>query len=251
MVEVFRIGAWRFDPSDPVLRSENEARALEDRSARTLAVLCARRGEVVSKEDLIEAVWQGRVVSANSVAVVIGGLRRALGEDPRNPAHIQTVGKRGYRLSPEPPAARAAGHPRWPWPAVTGVGLAIVWLIGAALAFYPPPTTIRIEPVRNDTGAPELENLARTLDFVVADSASRLAGGRVVAGSEGDKDKPEPDLLLQSRLIIWAGAPELSMSATDQKSGVIVWSGFAAGPAALLARHIDDRLRTLQVRLRR
>jgi hypothetical protein len=68
-----------------------EARSgnLEDRAARTLELLCRRRGEVVSKAELIDAVWGGRSISANSVAVVIGDLRKAIEEDAHAPVHTQ------------------------------------------------------------------------------------------------------------------------------------------------------------------
>src|SRR2546430_2002138 len=100
------IGDWRFHAGEDELRRPGERRKLEHRAARTLELLCGRRGEVVSREAILEAVWQGRAVSPNSVAIVISDLREALGDDARSPRHIETVAKRGYRLHAEAAAPK-------------------------------------------------------------------------------------------------------------------------------------------------
>jgi DNA-binding winged helix-turn-helix (wHTH) protein len=82
----YTIGGWRFDPADPVLRDGARTVPLDDRAARTLEMLCEQRGAVVSKEALVARVWKGRTVSANSVSIVIGSLRRALSDDLRSPS---------------------------------------------------------------------------------------------------------------------------------------------------------------------
>src|SRR3954466_549100 len=93
-----RIGAWEFSPATGELRRRTDLRRLEPRAAKALEMLCEAGGEVVSQEQLIDGVWQGRSLSENSVAVVIGQLRRALDDDAREPRLIETIPKRGYRL---------------------------------------------------------------------------------------------------------------------------------------------------------
>src|SRR5215217_1243145 len=93
-----RIGGWEFSPSSGELRRRTDVRRLEPRAARALQLLCEANGAVVSQEQLIAEVWQGRALSDNSVAVVIGQLRRALDDDAREPRLIETIPKRGYRL---------------------------------------------------------------------------------------------------------------------------------------------------------
>ena len=76
-------------------------------------MLCEAGGDVVSQEQLIDGVWQGRALSENSVAVVIGQLRRALDDDAREPRLIETIPKRGYRLRAterEQPSRRRGGE---------------------------------------------------------------------------------------------------------------------------------------------
>src|SRR3954451_24295020 len=93
-----RIGAWEFSPATGELRRRTDLRRLEPRAAKALEMLCEAGGEIVSQEQVIDGVWQGRSLSENSVAVVIGQLRRALDDDAREPRLIETIPKRGYRL---------------------------------------------------------------------------------------------------------------------------------------------------------
>src|SRR3569832_895233 len=127
------IGTWRFEPAVGELSRDGERLRLEDRTARTLALLARRRGEVVSQAEIVAEVWNGRSQSGNSVAIVISDLRKALGDDGRAQTCIETVTKRGYRLRPvasdaPPPAAVPSVRPRWFIPAVAAA------LIVAALA---------------------------------------------------------------------------------------------------------------------
>lgn len=55
-------------------------------------------GEVVTREALERDVWQGRVVSYDALTSSIQKLRRALGDDSRQPRILETLSKRGYRL---------------------------------------------------------------------------------------------------------------------------------------------------------
>ncbi|TAN00522.1 MAG: hypothetical protein EPN40_03825, partial [Rhodanobacteraceae bacterium] len=64
----------------------------------TLLHLVARGGELVDKDELLRAVWPGRVVEENNLDQSISALRRALGERPGAHRYILTVPKRGYRF---------------------------------------------------------------------------------------------------------------------------------------------------------
>lgn len=85
-------------PSGPV--------TVEPRVMEVLVHLAGRRGEVVSKEELVREVWEGRFVSDDVVWRSIRELRRALGDDARSATWIRTIPKRGYLLAaPEPEKA--------------------------------------------------------------------------------------------------------------------------------------------------
>jgi DNA-binding winged helix-turn-helix (wHTH) protein len=250
----YRIGNWLFDVTEPVLRRKSEERRLEERAARVLEILCRHRGAVVSKEQLIAAVWQGRTVSPNSVAIVIGNLRRALDDDPRASVHIVTIGKRGYRLTEEqaPGLTEPANSVRRNWIQIAGAALlapAVALALVTAVRPSAPRSEIVLEPTQNDTGQAGFDALAHALDTVVAHDAVGLRSVRVLAGATAPPSAGVRRIVVRSRLVMWNGAPELAMTAIDLKAGEVIWSSFAAGPQDTLARNAGDRIRTLQGRL--
>jgi DNA-binding winged helix-turn-helix (wHTH) protein len=66
-----------------------------------LEILVARRPNVVSKDVLLAEVWPGKVVEEANLAIVVGEIRKALGDDPKSPAVVLTVARRGYRFAAE------------------------------------------------------------------------------------------------------------------------------------------------------
>ena len=63
-----------------------------------LAFLASRGGRVVSRDEIIDAVWEGRFIAEATLTRAIADLRRALGDSQRAPQYIETIPKRGYRL---------------------------------------------------------------------------------------------------------------------------------------------------------
>jgi serine/threonine-protein kinase len=119
--ETWRFGPFRYDPADGVRRGAAEV-PLPPRALAVLAVLLARPGVVIPKQDLLDAVWPGTYVTESSLLEAIRVLRLALGDDRLHPTYIQTVHRRGYRFvatviretSPgnrEPQVPVAADHP--------------------------------------------------------------------------------------------------------------------------------------------
>jgi non-specific serine/threonine protein kinase len=81
------------------VRRDGVVLALDRSSFEVLLALLARAGQVLSKDDLLEAAWPGRVVSENSLAKAISRLRRELGDDASAP--LQSVHGYGYRWAGE------------------------------------------------------------------------------------------------------------------------------------------------------
>lgn len=71
---------------------------LTPRLFNAIELFVARAGELVERDDLMQALWPGRVVEENSLSQVVHSLRRALGEDGEGRGYIQTEPRRGYRL---------------------------------------------------------------------------------------------------------------------------------------------------------
>ncbi|MGH9817772.1 MAG: winged helix-turn-helix domain-containing protein, partial [Candidatus Acidiferrales bacterium] len=93
----FITGEWRVEPSRNLLLRGAEQVRVEPRVMDVLVQLASRRGQVVSKEQLVAAVWDGRYVSDDVLTVTVCALRKALGDDARQPRYVETVQRRGYR----------------------------------------------------------------------------------------------------------------------------------------------------------
>ncbi|WP_083218608.1 transcriptional regulator [Candidatus Thiodiazotropha endoloripes] len=93
-----RIGSWWFHPELNRLRDGNSVIHLEPKAALVLQRLVERAGEPVTRQELLDTVWQDVVVSDDALTQVIIKLRKALGDSSRDPSYIQTIPKRGYCL---------------------------------------------------------------------------------------------------------------------------------------------------------
>lgn len=67
-----------------------------------LLALARQPGQVLSREELEQEVWRGRVVTDDALTNAIRKMRRALDDNPRQPRFIETIAKRGYRLNVSP-----------------------------------------------------------------------------------------------------------------------------------------------------
>ena len=97
---VTRPGIWRFGRSEvderlALLTVDGHPAPLDRSSYDVLLTLLRHAGEVVGKDELLDAGWPGRVVSENSLAKAVGRLRQALGEDAHS---LKVVHGYGYRL---------------------------------------------------------------------------------------------------------------------------------------------------------
>lgn len=92
-----RFGPFRFEPGNGLWRDEVEV-ALPPRALGLLTALVEQPGVVVSKRELMDAVWRDAFVTEASLNEAIRVLRDALGDDRARPAYIQTVHRRGYRF---------------------------------------------------------------------------------------------------------------------------------------------------------
>jgi DNA-binding winged helix-turn-helix (wHTH) protein len=71
---------------------------LEPKVMDLLVYLARHSGQVVSKNDIIDTVWEGHIVANSALSRCMALLRGALGDDARRPRYIETIPKRGYRL---------------------------------------------------------------------------------------------------------------------------------------------------------
>lgn len=94
----FRLNEWLVQPQLNSISTNSKTLRLEPKVMGVLICLAGQAGEVVSKESLIQEVWAGRFVTDEVLTTAVFELRKALGDEARNPRFIQTIPKKGYRL---------------------------------------------------------------------------------------------------------------------------------------------------------
>ena len=108
---VVAFGAFRVDLTRGAVMQDDEMLDLPPRALGVLRCLLEQPGEIVTKQTLLDAVWQGSFVSDASLTEAVAVLRGALGDDPQHPTYIQTVHRRGYRfVAPVLSVAAAEGR---------------------------------------------------------------------------------------------------------------------------------------------
>ena len=109
------IGPWRVDGDADQIEADGRVLKLEPLQMRLLLMLAERAPQVVLTQELLDEVWRDLVVTPNSVYQAVAQLRSQLGDSSSDPAYIQTVHRKGYRLvaparrTETPAVALAAG----------------------------------------------------------------------------------------------------------------------------------------------
>jgi DNA-binding winged helix-turn-helix (wHTH) protein/Tol biopolymer transport system component len=106
----YRFGDFAFRPRDGILARSGKEETLQPRVSQALEFLLQRPGRLVTREDLIAALWGDAFIQEGTLNQVISKLRRALGDDRDQPRYIETRFKRGYRFLADV-AVEAAGEP--------------------------------------------------------------------------------------------------------------------------------------------
>jgi Tol biopolymer transport system component/DNA-binding winged helix-turn-helix (wHTH) protein len=96
---IFEFGPYVLDSAQMLLQRDGSMIQLQPRAVEMLLVLVRRRGEVVSKQELMEAVWPDSFVEEGNLTQNIFLLRRELGKTASGEEYIQTISKRGYRMN--------------------------------------------------------------------------------------------------------------------------------------------------------
>jgi adenylate cyclase len=92
-------GNFSFEPASARLWENGNELRLTRKAALVLGALLERPGVPVSKQELFANVWRGTVVSDDALVTCIQELRKALGDDARQPIYIETRHRLGYRFA--------------------------------------------------------------------------------------------------------------------------------------------------------
>jgi adenylate cyclase len=188
-----------------LLRAGTEV-PLRPKTFGVLKHLVEHAGQLVSKEELLAAVWPNLIVTDDTLVQSVGELRRVFAESGRD--YITTVPRRGYRF--EAPRPAAIGAPlkralRWRWkygiiaPLAVAITIAALWF--GLRPREPKPDglgtgpSIAVLPFQNQNDAAQREYLADGLTQDIINSLGRFSGLTVmswnaVAGYKGAVAKP-------------------------------------------------------------
>jgi DNA-binding winged helix-turn-helix (wHTH) protein/TolB-like protein len=204
---IYAFGTFVFESGSLELTREGRRVALEPQPARGLARLLAGAGELVTRDEMREAIWGSdtHVDYDRGLAYCVGQIRAALGDRGENPRFVQTLPKRGYRFvapvsaqsptlapmpvpnpapapapmaMPEPGRAPARHSRRWLLASTAaGVVLAGGWWWQQSGAGRTP--TVAVSIFDNETGDPAHDGFVQGLSDVVVTRLTALAPGRV------------------------------------------------------------------------
>ena len=216
--QAYRLGKWVVEPRRNTVRRGARCVHLKPKSMAVLFRLIEAEGDVVTRDELFDAVWPGGVVSDATLTQCIAELRKTLGDSARRPRYIETVPKVGFRLvaTAEPVTEHAAGDaPRAPASSGAGMrrpmlGWALLFtLIAVVLAWRlipdsvaPSPhtdaVTLGVLPFENLGTGSESVVLARGLTEELIARLSRLEGLRVSGWASSlvfEKGEQDPKIL--------------------------------------------------------
>ncbi len=89
---------FQFDPSGGGLTRQDEPVALEPQAIRLLEFLIQHCDRIVSKDELVEEIWEGRAITDAALNTRIRAVRRALIDTATTPRFIKTFPKRGFQF---------------------------------------------------------------------------------------------------------------------------------------------------------
>lgn len=94
----YRFAQYEIDPTRHELSRAGELVHIEPQVFDLIIHLVRNRDRIVSKDELIETIWNGRVISEAALSSRINGARRALGDNGNDQIFIKTLHKRGFRF---------------------------------------------------------------------------------------------------------------------------------------------------------
>jgi TolB-like protein len=232
---IYAFGRYELDLATVELRADGRLVELEPQVFALLALPVENRERVVSKDEIIERVWDGRVVSDAAVASRVKTARRALGDDGKSQQFIRTIHGNGYRFVAKAralPTASAATEASRAEPGLVEMVQRLDRISRPSLA---------VLPFRYIAGEERYAALASALPDELITDLSRLRWLLVTArGSSFRLRVPEADYSEIGRLLgvryCLSGAVEIAndrlvilVDLVDTGDGAVVWADRFSG----------------------
>jgi TolB-like protein/DNA-binding winged helix-turn-helix (wHTH) protein/Tfp pilus assembly protein PilF len=248
--EMFWVGEYRIHPGENQVRSEAGSIPIEPKVMSLLVYLARNAGSTITREHLFEAVWPGVVVTDDTLTQAVAKLRKAFGDDARNPRYIQTVPKGGYRLcaavrlAPDAPAFSRAGtgyRRRYFFIAalIVAFGVAAVFTGIHWSDLRPAPATplavdglptLAVQPLQMLGEDESQAYLAQGLTYDLITDLSKLSGLMVIGSRSIMGVKPDPSRTQDARYLVQGEVQRIGdqvrvlVHLVDAQSGEQIWS---------------------------
>ena len=183
----FRLGEWEVFPLRGILRSGDEEKKPEPRVFGVLMELAKRDGDLVTRDELIDALWDGRPTGDEPINRCVSQVRDHLGDKTRPYKYVETLTRRGYRLiqpiellqaaEPEPTPAPSPRTSRWKFVAAMAIAAFVTWM----LIDGPDgdPDCIVVLPFENASGDPANDYLVSGFQDEMVQTLYKIPGFRV------------------------------------------------------------------------
>ena len=196
----YRFGIFEFESISGELRKSGRAVSLEPQPARALALLLARADQLVTRDELKDAIWEKdtHVDFDRGLAYCVSQIRTALGDAGESPRFIQTIPKKGYKFIAPLQAARGGEttdadqgtapsgstgwlRNRWPLIGTAAFFLCIGVVAGVALrnGRVPARVVIAVSVFDNETGTDAYDRLVSGLSDLVVARLTEVAPDRI------------------------------------------------------------------------
>jgi DNA-binding winged helix-turn-helix (wHTH) protein/tetratricopeptide (TPR) repeat protein len=234
---IYEFGPFRLDITERRLTRGGRPVPLAGKAFDLLSVLVSNSGRLLSKDELMRALWPGRIVEENNLTVTMSAVRKALRDSKEaGSRYVETVPGVGYRfdaaVSEQGPRRRSRRH-RASGRDVVGVP------VGSARAI----ASIAVLPLADRGGDADTEYLSDGITESVISSLSRLPRLKVIAWSTVSQFKGREGLdvleagrrlhvraLLTGRLLRVKGRMVLSAELVDVADGTQLWGGHYSRP---------------------
>lgn len=268
-------GPFTIDPDRAELTRDGDPIALRPKTFALLLHLADRAGMVVGKQELLDVVWPGVIVTDDSLTQAVSELRGALGD--REQALIRTVSKRGYRLdagvTPAPGASdrRGRASSRRTWLVVAaGVLLMATFVLGFVRPGPAPAKTIGAALAEGrslvvmpftDLSEPPAPHVALGVDTDLTTDLGRLADVRVMArgsaaalGNSATADLKRIGKALDVRYAVTGSVKlrgerlHITVQFAETDSGALLWTGrfdYVSTADWMVRRDISGRIANL------
>ncbi len=95
---IYRFDDFTLEPRDRCLRKDGQEIYLRPKAFQTLLYLVDKCGHLVSKDELLDQIWAGTIVTDTAMTHCINEARKSLGDDAHQPRYIKTIPGSGYKF---------------------------------------------------------------------------------------------------------------------------------------------------------